>query len=272
MALEQLIAVGSIESIYSGDIVLGTALCSSLGLYGIGTQIELYALNRRQISTLLPMGGISRMTTYLGGAVNGNEEISSTLAIAELNRVQSLLNYPNRASAIAIKVAEGYDTKDVIASLEEVIGEDKKVVTRDEKNASINAILKMEKYAILLIGALIILIATFSIVGTVIMLITEKQRDIAILKALGASKSLIRNIFVGEGVLLTTIGCLVGTILGCGVALLQQHYNFVKIPGDSFLQGYPVSLNIGDVALIVMIVIITGSIVSWATVRTRLKS
>ena len=95
MALEQLIAVGSIESIYSGDIVLGTALCSSLGLYGIGTQIELYALNRRQISTLLPMGGISRMTTYLGGAVNGNEEISSTLAIAELNRVQSLLNYPN---------------------------------------------------------------------------------------------------------------------------------------------------------------------------------
>ena len=272
MALEQLIAVGSIESIYSGDIVLGTALCSSLGLYGIGTQIELYALNRRQISTLLPMGGISRMTTYLGGAVNGNEEISSTLAIAELNRVQSLLNYPNRASAIAIKVAEGFDTKDVIASLEEVIGEEKKVVTRDEKNASINAILKMEKYAILLIGALIILIATFSIVGTVIMLITEKQRDIAILKALGASKSLIRNIFVGEGVLLTTIGCLVGTILGCCVALLQQHYNFVKIPGDSFLQGYPVSLNIGDVALIVMIVIITGSIVSWATVRTRLKS
>ena len=146
------------------------------------------------------------------------------------------------------------------------------MVTRDEKNASINAILKMEKYAILLIGALIILIATFSIVGTVIMLITEKQRDIAILKALGASKSLIRNIFVGEGVLLTTIGCLVGTILGCCVALLQQHYNFVKIPGDSFLQGYPVSLNIGDVALIVMIVIITGSIVSWATVRTRLKS
>ncbi|MBO5832061.1 MAG: ABC transporter permease [Alistipes sp.] len=272
MELAPLVEAGRLESIFAGDMLLGTALCGELGAYGIGTEIELYALNRKQMSSLLPMSGISHITTHLGGAVNGNEEISSSLALAELGRVQRLLNYPDRISGMAVSIAAGCDAKSIAARIEEVAGEKYKAITRQEKNASINAILKMEKYAIVLIGAMIILIATFSIVGAVIMLITEKQRDIATLRALGAKKSLIRNIFIGEGMLLTMTGCGIGTLVGCGIALLQQHYKIVKIPGDSFLQGYPVSLNAMDVMLIVAIVIITGSVVSWSTVHARLKS
>lgn len=272
MSLNDLIEAGSLESIFAGDIVLGTSLCSQLGAYGIGTEIELYALNRKPISSLLPLSGISHMTTHLGGAINGNNEISSSLAIAELERVQQLLNYKDRVSAITMRVAKDAKIEDVVEATESIVGDEYKVITRQEKNASINAILKMEKYAIVLIGALIILIASFSIVGTVIMLITEKQRDIAILHALGANNRLIHNIFVGEGVLLTTAGCLLGTLIGCGISLLQQHLGIVKIPGDTFLQSYPVSLNFGDVVMIMFIVIITGSIVSWATVRARLMS
>ena len=271
MDVAPLVEAGRLESIFSGDILLGTSLCSDLGAYGIGTEIELYALNRKQISTLLPMSGISRMTTHLGGAVNGNNDISTTLAIAELGRVQRLLNYNDRVSAIAIRIAEGSDARRVATEIENIVGEEYKAVTRAEKNASINAILRMEKYAIVLIGALIILVATFSIVGAVIMLITEKQRDIQTLRALGAKRGLVNNIFVGEGVLLTAAGSLLGTIIGCTIALLQQHFKWVKIPGDSFLNGYPVSLNLWDVVLIVAIVIVIGTIVSWATVRTRLK-
>jgi lipoprotein-releasing system permease protein len=212
------------------------------------------------------------MTTHLGGAIGGNNDISTTLAIAELERVQRLLNYTGRVSALTVRITEGANIEEVKRNIEGVVGDDYKVVTREQKNASIHAILKMEKYAIVLIGALIILIASFSIVGTVIMLITEKQRDIAILHALGANNRLIHNIFVGEGVLLTSAGCLLGTLIGCGISLLQQHLGIVKIPGDTFLQSYPVSLNFGDVVMIMFIVIITGSIVSWATVRARLMS
>ena len=272
MSLNDLIEAGSLESIFAGDIVLGTSLCLQLGAYGIGTEIELYALNRKPISSLLPLSGISHMTTHLGGAINGNNEISSSLAIAELERVQQLLNYKDRVSAITMRVAKDAKIEDVVEATESIVGDEYKVITRQEKNASINAILKMEKYAIVLIGALIILIASFSIVGTVIMLITEKQRDIAILHALGANNRLIHNIFVGEGVLLTSAGCLLGTLIGCGISLLQQHLGIVKIPGDTFLQSYPVSLNFGDVVMIMFIVIITGSIVSWTTVRARLMS
>jgi lipoprotein-releasing system permease protein len=272
MSLDNLVEAGSLESIFAGDILLGSALCSQLGAYGIGTEIELYALNRKQISTLLPMSGISHMTTHLGGAVNGNNDISSTLAIAELERVQQLLNYRGRVSAITMRIAKDAKIREVVQAIEDIVGDEYKVITRQEKNASINAILKMEKYAIVLIGALIILIASFSIVGAVIMLITEKQRDISTLRALGANNRLIHNIFIGEGVLLTIIGCILGTLIGCGITLLQQHLGIVKIPGDTFLQNYPVSLNMEDVVMIMSIVIMTGSIVSSTTVRTRLMN
>lgn len=271
VALDELLQAGRLESIYSGDILLGVGICSELGAYGIGTQIELYALNRRQMSTLLPMSGISRMTTHLGGAVMGNNDISSTLAIGEIGRVQSLLNYNDRVSAIAIRAKDGADIVQLEHTIEALVGEDMDVVTREEKYASTNAILRMERFAILLIGSLIVLIATFSIVGTVLMLITEKRRDIATLRALGAKHSLIVRIFTGEGALLTLAGVLLGTLLGTAIALAQQHFAIVKIPGDQLLGSYPVELNIGDITVVVMVVIATGSLVSWLTVRAKLK-
>ena len=271
VALDELLQAGRLESIYSGDLLLGVGICSELGAYGIGTQIELYALNRRQMSTLLPMSGISRMTTHLGGAVMGNNDISSTLAIGEIGRVQSLLNYNDRVSAIAIRAKDGADIAQLEHTIEALVGEDMDVVTREEKYASTNAILRMERFAILLIGSLIVLIATFSIVGTVLMLITEKRRDIATLRALGAKHSLIVRIFTGEGALLTLAGVLLGTLLGTAIALAQQHFAIVKIPGDQLLGSYPVELNIGDITVVVMVVIATGSLVSWLTVRAKLK-
>ena len=271
MAIDEFVQAGRLESIYSGDIVLGVGLCSELAAFGIGTEIELFALNRKQISTLLPMSGISRMTTHLGGAVMGNNEISSSLALAEMERVQRLLNYEGRITAVAIKLRSNADLMTTKSCIESCVGEGIRVITREEKNASINAIYKMERYAILLIGLMIILIATFSIIGTVIMLITEKQRDIETLKALGAGQRLITSIFVGEGALLTVTGCAIGTLLGCVVALLQQELGLVKIPGDQLIGSYPVDLNIADVALVVVLVLAVGIVISWLTVRAQLR-
>lgn len=271
MSIDEFVQAGRLESIYSGDIVLGVGLCTELAAFGIGTEIELFALNRKQISTLLPMSGISRMTTRLGGAVMGNNEISSSLAIAEMERVQRLLNYEGRITAVAIKLRPNADLMTTKSHIESCVGEGIKVMTREEKNASINAIYKMERYTILLIGLMIILIATFSIIGTVIMLITEKQRDIETLKALGAGQRLITSIFVGEGALLTVTGCAIGTLLGCVLALVQQELGLVKIPGDQLIGSYPVDLNIADVALVVVLVLAVGIVISWLTVRAQLR-
>ncbi len=269
--LDEHLLRGDVSVIATGDMILGASLASSLAAYGLGTEIELYALNRKQISTLLPMSGISRMTTRLGGVVSANADINGSLALADLEHIQQLLNYRGSISALAVGLKPNANIKEVERGIEEVVGERFDVITRDEQYASMNAILRMEKFTILLIGLLIILVATFSIVGSVIMLITEKQNDIHTLRAMGANDKLIHHIFVGEGALLTLTGVMFGTIIGIGFALAQQHFGWVKIPGGGMLESYPVRLIATDVMLVVAIALVMGWVVSHLTVKAKLK-
>ena len=271
MAIESYVARGSLDALTSGDIILGSSLASSLGAYGIGTEIELYALNRKQLSSLLPTSGISKLKTRLGGVVSANNQINESVALIALDRAQELLNYADRVSGIAIKIASESDTKSIQEKITTVAGEEFDILTRDSKNASINAILRMEKFAIVLIGALIALVATFAIVGSVVMLITEKRRDIATLRAMGASHKLICNIFTGEGILLSSAGTLLGALLGVGFTLIQEHWGVVKIPGGSILESYPVSLSGIDIVIVVAIVMTMGTAISTLTVRSKTR-
>ena len=272
MTLEGYVARGSLEALATGDMVLGASLASSLGAYGIGTEIELYALNRKQLSTLLPTSGISKHKTHLGGVISANNQINESVALIALNSAQELLNYADRISGIAIKIASESNPKHVANEIGGVVGEEFDTLTRESKNASMNAILRMEKFAIVLIGALIALVATFAIVGSVVMLMTEKRRDIATLRALGASQRLIGNIFTGEGVLLCSAGTLLGAILGVGFTLIQKYWGVVKIPGGSVLESYPVSLSAIDIVIVVAIVMIMGTAISTLTVRSKITS
>ena len=261
---------GDMNRIKAGDLILSATVANELAIYSMGTTIELYALNRKQISTLLPTSGISRYTSHFGGEVITNTMNDATLALGEIGRVQRLLNYENRLSCVAIKCAKGAKSEDVKQRLQGVVGSDFEVITRNDKNAATNAILRIEKFAIMLIGILIATVAAFSIVGTVLMLITEKSRDIATLRAMGANRSLVQRIFVGEGMLLTITGCLVGTILGVGFALGQQHYGWIQIPGSMIVESYPVDISVWDVVVVNAIMIAIGLAISTLTVRTKL--
>lgn len=271
ITIDKHLVFGDFNVLKRGDLIMSSTVASSLAIYSTSTPIELYALNRKQISTLLPTSGISRYTTYLGGEVATNAENDTSLAIGDLQRVQKLLNYNNRLSCIAIKVEQGADIEAVKSRLESIVGNDFEVRTRDSKNASMNAILRIEKFAILLIGMLIATVAAFSIVGTVLMLITEKQGDIATLRAMGANKQLLVRIFAGEGVLLTITGCIIGTLLGVGFALGQQHFGWIKIPGNMLLESYPVDMSWADVAMVNIIMIAIGLMISHLTVRAKLR-
>ncbi len=271
ITIDKHLVFGDFNVLKRGDLIMSSTVASSLAIYSTSTPIELYALNRKQISTLLPTSGISRYTTYLGGEVATNAENDASLAIGDLQRIQRLLNYNNRLSCIAIKVEQGADIEAVKSRLGSVVGNDFEVRTRDSKNASMNAILRIEKFAILLIGMLIATVAAFSIVGTVLMLITEKQGDIATLRAMGASKQLLVRIFAGEGMLLTITGCIIGTLLGVGFALGQQHFGWIKIPGNMLLESYPVDMSWADVAMVNIIMIAIGLMISHLTVRAKLR-
>ena len=271
MTLERYIEQGSLAALAEGEIILGKSLAYTLGAYNTDTAIELYALNRKQLSSLLPSSGISKLRTQLGAVISGNAQIDESVALIKLDEAQQLLNYTDRLSGIAIKLDPKSDPERVAEQLYATVGEEFDVLTRESKNASVNAILRMEKFAIVLIGALIALVATFAIVGSVVMLMTEKRRDIATLRAMGASHKLVCSIFTGEGVLLSSAGTLLGALLGIGFTLAQKSYGIVKIPGGSILESYPVSLSIVDIVIVVAIVMTMGTVVSTLTVKSRLK-
>ena len=262
---------GSVYNLTSGKVVLGTAAAYTLGAQSVGYPLELYALNRRQLSSLLPTSGFSRKKAEVAAVVSINSEIDAELALAELSFTQSLLNYPDRISGIAIKLNEGHNPEAVQQSLRAKLGEEFTIRTRDEKNASMNALIRLERFAIILIGSFIAIVAAFSIVGAVIMLITEKRRDIATLRSMGGDERLIRNIFVGEGVLLTLTGCLIGLGIGIGFSLGQDHFGWVKIPGNMIFESYPVELTAGDVAMVAAVVLLAGWIISRLTVGAKLR-
>lgn len=271
MPLAAVVERGTVEQVAEDDIVLGYGIAAELGAYGLGSEIELYALNRKQISTLLPMGGISRKKVYLSGIVNANAEIDAELALTEIESLQRLLNHPHRLSGIAVKLSPNADIAAVEQEVERLGGGEVEARTREEKNASLNKILRMERFAIIVIGALIALVATFAIVGSVVMLITEKRRDIATLRAMGASQSLLQRIFTGEGVLLCAIGCISGLVLGIGFCLGQMHYGWIRIPGNSIIESYPVALDMGDIAIVAIVVMLAGGVISHFTVRQVLR-
>ena len=273
LPIASLVGRGSIEAAsIDGDLVLGYGLAADIGVYNLGSEIALYALNRKQLSTLLPMSGLSRAKVQLGGIIDSNADIDATLALTSIERLQRLANYPNRLSGIVVSVTDKCDKESVCEALRRSVGDDFKVRTREEKNASMNAILRMEKVAVLLIGALIAIVAALSIVGSVVMLLTDKQRDIMTLRSMGADSRLIRNIFVGEGILLTMLGTAVGAIIGIGLSLGQQHFGWVGMPsGGAIIESYPVELRAGDTALVVAIFLFIGIAVSRLTVAYTLR-
>ena len=189
----------------------------------------------------------------------------------ELSRTQKLLNYEGRITNIAIRIDPKADSERIREEVEHIVGDNYAVRTREQNNASMNEIMELEKVAITLIGCFIALIAAFSIVGSVVMLITEKRRDIATLRSMGANDSLVRRIFVGEGMLLTISGTLLGVALGVIFSLIQLHYGIIKIEGNMVIESYPIAINPVDIIIVALIMVATGWLISQLTVRATLK-
>ena len=132
--------------------------------------------------------------------------------------------------------------------------------------------MRSERLAIFFILTLILIIASFNIIGSLTMLIIEKERDIEILKSLGADNNLIRKIFIFEGWLISIIGALSGVVLGFIVCWLQQRYGLVKLNSQSLIMdSYPVVMKLKDFLIVPVTVLLIGYWAAWYPVRFLTK-
>jgi ABC-type lipoprotein release transport system permease subunit len=153
-------------------------------------------------------------------------------------------------------------------ALQTAWGEAYRIENRDERNASFYRLIRYEKWGIFFIALLVLVIASFSVVGALSMLIIEKRGDIETLRSLGAHDKLIRRIFVLEGWMISLTGLAAGLVLGIGFALLQQQFGFIKMPGQFIVQAYPVILSWTDILLTVIGVAAIGYIIALLPVAS----
>ena len=147
-----------------------------------------------------------------------------------------------------------------------------RVETRDEKNTVFYTVMRYEKWGIFFVSILVLIIASLSIIGTVIMLIVEKRDEQPALYAMGADEDFVRGIFVREGLLVSAIGGGVGLVLGVGITLAQQHLGLVRLPAGFMVEAYPVELQWLDVAIVFVTMIVVAWAVSLIATSTMIKT
>ena len=205
--------------------------------------------------TMTPGGMAPRSKKFevVGIFDSGMYEYDSTLAYISLANAQKFLNKPDVATGIEVKVEEIYKVRKTAKTIEEKLGISYRVRDWMKMHKNLYAALKLEKMAMFIILILIILVAAFNIVGTLIMVVNDKYKDIAILKSMGARSLSIMKIFVMEGVIIGFIGTTIGVMGGFLLATLQNTYRIVALPPDVYYISH-LLIKITPMDLILVIV------------------
>ncbi|MBO4724852.1 MAG: FtsX-like permease family protein [Bacteroidaceae bacterium] len=230
--------------------------------------LKLYVPKKEgRINMTNPASSFNQASIYSPGVVFcvEQEKYDDNYVLISLELAWQLTGRENEASALEIKTKEGTSTRKAIRQLEDILGPGFQVQDRLHQQQDVFKVFKMEKFISYLFLTFILLIACFNIIGSLIMLMVEKQNDAELLGSMGAEQKTIERIFIANGVLISLIGAVSGLILGVIAVLLQQKYGFISLGtgGNFIVDAYPVSIQIQDILL----VLITVLVVSFLSVR-----
>ncbi len=232
--------------------VVGQGIAYELGVrIGLVEQMRFFVPRRGSYSSLLPINSFSATEAPVDGIFMLDADTDSEYIITPIEFARRLFDYPERASSLAIRFTEHASAKRLKAEVARIAGDDFSVLTRYEQKASMYRVMKIEKWGVFFIGFVILVIASFSIIGSLIMLIIDKREGIRTLVALGAGRRLLRRVFIRQGMMIGIIGAAGGLVLGVAVCAVQQIFGVIPLPGATFLiDSYPVLMRPFDIAVI----------------------
>ena len=197
------------------------------------------------------------------------QEFDNKYAFTNMPFVQYMLNLqPNQYSCIELALTPKINENKVQQQLQAALGKSFDIQTRYEQNASLFGVMQLEKWVIYCILCLILLIAAFNMIGALTMLVLEKQKDIAVLKAMGATNQMVQGIFLNEGLVLAGVGGIGGILLAFLICLAQIKFKLIKLEGGTFLiDYYPVKMLLSDFILVTITIIIVALLAAWLPSR-----
>jgi lipoprotein-releasing system permease protein len=246
-------------------LVLGVGIEGALNLRSDRSVTPVTAyLPKRGVTSANPLDAISTVNLQPTGAFSIQQDFDNKYVMTNLDILKEMLGLQsNEYSAAELKLKDVKAEKETIAALQKLLGNNYLVENRYQQNRSLYGVMQVEKWAIYGILSLILIIASFNMIGALTMLVLEKEQDIQILQAMGASKSFIQRIFLTEGVLLALIGSVIGIVLAFIFTYLQVTFKLIPLQGSFVIDYYPVDIYFTDILLIVATVFVIGLLASW---------
>ncbi len=253
--------------------VIGAGIAQNLGLrINFVEPLWIYVPDKNSTNTLNPDEAFNNDYIFPSGVFQIEQEYDSKYLYVPLDFARNLIEAGNEVSSIEIKFSGNTDEKEIQKNVSKIFGSGFVVQNKYEQQEIFYKVMRSERLAIFFILTLILIIASFNIIGSLTMLIIEKERDIEILKSLGANDSLIRKIFIFEGWLISIIGAFSGLLLGFLVCWLQQKFGFVKLQGETLIvDSYPVVMKFFDFIIVSCTVLLIGFWAAWYPVRYLTK-
>lgn len=274
------------SSMYRGEFNTGDADQPAL-VMGIGVEQSLGLLSDRSIypvSVYLPRKSAQEFSNPMealglslanpSGSFAIQSEFDNKYVITNLAFLKSFLGYTaDEFGSAEVKLISGASEADVADKIREVLGVGYKVENRYQQNSMLYTTIRMEKLAIYGIFSLILIVAAFTMIGALSMLVLEKKKDIQVMKAMGADNAMIQKIFLAEGIMLAFIGTAGGLAIAMLFYYLQTTYKLIPLEGATFLiDYYPVKLVLSDFIIVTTTVMIIGLLASWIPARRAASS
>lgn len=272
--------------LYDGDLTLNDgdvdyAIMGYLVAYNLG--IKLYDpsnpivayVPRRTKGSLTSMDASFNSGVLIASSVFAiQQEIDSKYVIVPVDFARELSEYDmGEVTSLEVRLEKDADYLDIQKQVAEIAGPAFVVKNRFQQQALLYKIMKSEKWAIFFILTFILIIAAFNVIGSISMLILDKAKDIAILSSMGASTTLIKRIFLTEGMFVSLFGAVSGMLLGAILCFVQMQFGLIRLgEADSFIVPfYPVKMDVVDFAAVFVTVITIGYLSAWYPVK-RLSS
>ncbi|HOF22110.1 MAG TPA: FtsX-like permease family protein [Bacteroidales bacterium] len=249
--------------------VAGLGVANHLGMrVNFVTPLFIYVPRKSAGSSMDYENAFIRKYIFPSGIFQIEQTYDSKYVYLPLDFTRELIQDEEGVSSIEIKLSANADANRVRKNVNSIFGEDLVIRNRYEQQEIFYKVMRSERLAIFMILTLIIIIASFNIVGSLTMLIIEKERDIEILRSLGADNKLIRKIFIFEGWLISIIGTAAGVILGFIICWIQQEYGVVRLNTSTLImESYPVVMKARDFIIIPATVLLIGFWAAWYPVR-----
>ncbi|MFH1714820.1 MAG: lipoprotein-releasing ABC transporter permease subunit [Elusimicrobiota bacterium] len=232
------------------DVVIGNELAKKLDAY-VGDEIVFISPG----ASITSFGKVPRWTklNVVGIIETGMYEYDAHLALVNIETAQSVFEIGKGITGLGVRIKNMYDADMVSKRIMTRL--DNKVWTKTwlRTNSSLFAALKLEKMVMFIILILIIIVASFGIISSLMLMTMEKTRDIGILKAMGLNQNKVSRIFMYEGLCIGFIGTFMGVVLGLGLVYILDKYKFIDLPADIYyLTTLPVQVRWMDISLIIV--------------------